>query len=186
MEDYMIIQLYLQRSEQAIIETERKYSRYCHSIASRILGSDRDAEEIVNDTYMGAWNSIPPNMPESLSAYIGKITRYLALTRWKADRAQKRGGGELPLALEELEGCISSMDTPEKAMEAAELTEQLNRFLSALPQTEQRVFVCRYWYLLSVDAIAQKFGFSQSKVKSMLSRTRGKLRKFLKKEEIVL
>ena len=78
------------------------------------------------------------------------------------------------------------MDTPEKAMEAAELTEQLNRFLSALPQTEQRVFVCRYWYLLSVDAIAQKFGFSQSKVKSMLSRTRGKLRKFLKKEEIVL
>ena len=186
MEDEKIIALFFARDEAAIAAVRNAYGGYCAQVARNLLDGEEDVEEVLSDTWLRAWETIPPNRPGNLKLYLARIARNVSFDRFRAQTRQKRGGGELPLALEELEGCISSMDTPEKAMEAAELTEQLNRFLSALPQTEQRVFVCRYWYLLSVDAIAQKFGFSQSKVKSMLSRTRGKLRKFLKKEEIVL
>ena len=182
MDDRQIVDLYFQRKEQAIRETARKYGNYCLSIAGNILQNYSDAEETVNDTYIGAWKSIPPHRPSQLSAYLGKITRRLALKRWRANRTQKRGGGEVALALEELAGCIPSDFDVESRMELTELTQILNKFVQNLPQTEQQVFLRRYWYLESIADIAAAFGFTQSKVKSMLLRTRKKLHTHLQKE----
>ena len=182
MEDAQIVALYLDRNEQAIDETAAKYGNYCFSIAFNILDHRSDAEETVNDTYLGAWRSIPPHRPVRLSTYLGKITRRLALGKWKAGNAQKRGGGEMPLALEELGECICTDENPEQAMELQELTNTLNTFLKDLPETEQRIFVYRYWYLYPIKNIAREFSFSESKVKSMLSRIRMKLKEYLKKE----
>lgn len=184
MEDSRIIELYFQRSEDAIRETEAKYGSYCFSIARSILTDKEDAREAVNDTYMACWNAIPPHKPNIFSAFLGKITRRISINRYQAGRALKRGGGEVSLALEELAGCIPSHWDVEQEMEAAELTNLLNRFVRALPETERRVFVLRYWYLEPVGGIAKRFGFSQSKVKSMLFRTRNKLRAELEKEGI--
>ena len=184
MEDVQIVALYFDRNEQAIDETASKYGKYLFSIANNILFDHSDAEETVNDTYMGAWHSIPPHRPNRLSTYLGKITRRCALEKWKMRHAQKRGGGEVPLALEELADCIPGNDSPQSQMEMKELTRLINSFLKALPETEQRIFICRYWYLMGVKTIARDFGFSESKVKSMLSRTRGKLKMCLQKEGI--
>ena len=186
MEDMQIVDLYFARREQAIDETARKYGKYLFSIAYNILSSKRDSEEAVNDTYLGAWNSIPPHRPGRLSTYLGKITRRYSLEKWKAAHAQKRGGGEVTLALEELDTCIVSADRPETTLEAKELTYRINSFLKTLPDTEQRVFVLRYWYVMSIKEIAREFGFSDSKVKSMLSRTRVKLRQHLEKEGLLV
>ena len=182
MEDMQIVDLYFARSEQAISETANKYGTYLFSIARNILFDRSDAEETVNDTYMGAWRSIPPHRPNQLSTYLGKITRRCALEKWKAAHAKKRGGGEVPIALDELAECIPCSDSLQMQMEMKELTGLINHFLKLLPETEQHVFVCRYWYLMSVKTIARDFGFSESKVKSMLSRTRGKLKDCLQKE----
>lgn len=186
MEDKQIVALYLQRNEQALAETAAKYGKYCFSIANNILENAADTEETVNDAYLGVWAAIPPHRPVMLSTFVGKITRRLAIKRWQMNRAQKRGGGEMELALEELSDCIPSRNTVETAVEAAELSKALNRFVLALPRTERNGFVCRYWYLDSIDAIAQRYNFTQSKVKSMLSRTRKKLYTHLQKEEIDL
>ena len=186
MEDRQIVALYLQRNEQAIAQTDAKYGKYCFSIAYNILANNEDAEEAVNDTYIGAWNAIPPHQPAILSTFLGKITRRIAIKRWRANRTLKRGGGETALALEELAGCIPAGGNPEDEIETAELSKSLNRFVLTLPQTERHVFVCRYWYLDSIGGIAGRFGFSQSKVKSMLSRTRKKLHTHLVKEGIDL
>lgn len=186
MEDSEIVMLYLQRREQAIEETAAKYGNYCHTIAYNILQDRLDAEEAVSDTYLGAWNAIPPHRPAILSTFLGKLTRRISIKRWQFRRAQKRGGGEMDLALEELADCIPSGRTVEQELEMAELSKLLNRFVLALPQTEQSVFLCRYWYLDSISAVAKRFGFSESKVKSMLSRTRKKLYAYLQKEGIDL
>ena len=186
MEDIQIVDLYFARNEQAIKETAQKYGKYLFSIAYNILSSNRDSEEAVNDTYMGAWRSIPPHRPNRLSTYLGKITRRISLEKWKYFHAQKRGGGEVPLALEELSECLHGKETPEQTMELKELTRCINTFLKALPETEQRIFVSRYWYLTPIKTIARQFGFSESKVKYMLSRTRGKLKTHLAKEGMVL
>lgn len=185
MEDMQIVDLYFARNEQAIDETAHKYGKYLFSIAYNILSSTRDSEEAVNDTYLGAWRSIPPYRPNRLSTYLGKITRRCALEKWKTVSAQKRGGGEVPLALEELGECVPGCDSTETAMEMKELTQIINAFLKTLPETEQKVFLCRYWYLTSVKTIAKQFGFSESKIKSMLSRTRNKLKTHLQKEGIL-
>ena len=184
MEDIQIVDLYFARNEQAISESADKYGTYLFSIAHNILFNRSDAEEAVNDTYMGAWKSIPPHRPNRLSTYLGKITRRCSLEKWKANHSQKRGGGETALALEELAECIPDESTPERMMEQKELARFLNDFIKKLPETEQRVFVCRYWYLHPVKTIARDFGFSESKVKSMLSRTRSKLKICLQKEGI--
>lgn len=182
MEDKRIIELYWQRSEDAISETASKYGTYLHSIAYQILSNTQDAEECVNDTYTGAWNAMPPHSPSILSAFLGKITRRISIDVWRKYSAQKRGGGETALALEELEDCVSGSGSVEEAWERRELTRKLNEFLRLLPDTERRVFLCRYWYMDSVPSIAQQFGFSESKVTSMLHRTRNKLRVLLEKE----
>lgn len=184
MEDSRIVNLYWQRDPQAIQETAAKYGNYCHSIARNILGNDSDAEEAVNDTYMGAWNAMPPHRPAILSTFLGKITRRIAIKRWQEGRAAKRGGGETALALEELAGCIPSWNTPEQELEAAELSRLLRCFVQSLPETERKIFLCRYWYLDPISEIAKHFGFTQSKVKSILFRTRNKLRIQLEKEGI--
>ncbi len=182
MEDSAIIDLYFERSQQAIAETSAKYGPYCFKIAYNILTNREDSEESVNDTYLAAWNNIPPRCPSVLATFLGKITRHISLDRWKARTAQKRGGGEVPLALEELEECISSTESTEDAYARKELLRSINRFLGSLSETERKVFVCRYWYLDNSQEIAEQFGFSQSKVVSMLHRTRGKLNKYLQKE----
>ena len=182
MDDNGILDLYWKRSEDAITETANKYSGYCFSIAYNILSDKEDSEETVSDTWLTAWNVIPPRRPSLLSAFLGKITRNLSIDRWRVRTAQKRGGGEMAIALEELGECVSGGISPEGAVERKELVQSFNRFLDGLQATERSVFLCRYWYLDSVPAIALQFGFSRSKVSSMLHRTRKKLRVHLEKE----
>lgn len=184
MEDQQIVSLYWNKHEKAISETQHKYGKYCFAIAYNILFSCDDANEVVNDTYMAAWNSIPPHSPTILSTFLGKITRRISIDRWKKLRAEKRGGGEMPIALDELAECIPASDNVEHEIEQKYLSYLLNEFLMKLPETEQKVFMCRYWYLDSISYICTQFNFSQSKVKSMLARTRKKLRIFLEKEGV--
>lgn len=182
MEDQKIIDLYWQRSEQAIVETDTKYGGYCYSIAYNILTNREDSEESVSDTYMAAWQSMPPKRPGILPAFLGKITRHLSIDRWRRKTADKRGGSEVSLALEELEGCVSGMESVEDRLQRKELTVLINRFLDSLPEMERNVFLCRYWYADSVQDVADTFGFSVANVNSMLYRTRQKLRRQLQKE----
>ena len=186
MVDQNIIMLYFQRSEQAISATAAKYGSYCYSIAYHILRENRDSEEIVSDTYLDAWNAIPPHKPNSLSAFLGRITRRNALDRWEYLHAAKRGRGEVLLVLEELNDCVSAQGNLETEIQRQELGRAISLFLKQLPQIERKVFVRRYWYLESISEIAYNEGFSQSKVKSMLLRTRNKLRAYLEKEGMMV
>ena len=186
MNDSQIVALFFDRDQQAIKETAAKYGNYCYSIVHSILKNRDDAEEAVSATYLALWASIPPPKPTQLRTFLGKIARRTALKQWEKNCTQKRGGGEVALALEELSEYLSGGTTPETAIANAELTQILNGFLGNLPKTERQVFVCRYWYLDSIPEIAKRFGFSQSKVKSMLARTRMKLRAALTKEGIAL
>ena len=185
MEDSRIVELYWDRSERAISETSNKYGKYCYAIAYHILADAEDADESVNDTYLGAWNAIPPHRPSVLSTFLGKITRRISINRWNENRAKKRGRGEIPQALDELSQVIAPPDTPEQALDARELAAAVNRFLGALPEPERDLFVCRYWFLAPVAELSGKFGFSLSKTKSMLFRTRQKLKAHLEKEGFV-
>lgn len=185
MEDQKIVDLYWSRSEQAISETDRKYGKYCYSIAHNILANNEDAEESVSDTYLAAWNAMPPQRPSILATFLGKITRNLSIDRWRNHSRQKRGGGELILALEELEDCIASQSSVDAAMERKRFSDVFNHFLDTLPETERRIFLCRYWYLDPIAEIADRFGFSVSKVTSMLHRIRKKLHTVLEKEELL-
>lgn len=186
MEDSKIIDLYWQRSEQAISHTRAKFSRYCYSIAYNILQDPQESEEAENDTYLDAWNSMPPHRPARLSAFLGRITRRIALDRWRSRTAQKRGNGQEPLSLDELKDCIPSATQIDDALHAKELAAYIDRFLRGLPKTERSLFLCRYWYCDSIARIASQFGFSQSKVKTTLHRTRSKLKAYLEKEGIIL
>ena len=185
MEDEKIIELFWNRSESAISETAQKYGNYCYSIAYNILTNSEDAEESVSDTYMAAWKAMPPCRPSILATFLGKITRHLSIDRWRSRNRYKRGGGEIVLALEELEDCIADSQTVEMALERKQLAVVFNRFLDSLPETERRVFLCRYWYLDPIADIAGYYGFSVSKVTSMLHRTRKKLRTTLEKEGLL-
>ena len=182
MEDHEIIRLYWDRDETAIRATDEKYGAYCTAIARNILASREDAEECVSDTWLRAWNAMPPHRPSILATFLGKLTRRLSIDRWRARSAAKRGGGEVILALEELENCVADTKDMASDYDRKELAGAYNAFLGTLPETERRVFLCRYWYLEPIDSIAAKFGFSRSKVTSMLHRTRGKLRTQLVKE----
>ena len=184
MDDNSIIDLYFDRSEAAITETDAKYGRDCFHIAENILNNFEDSEESVNDTYLAAWRTIPPKRPNRLAVYLGKMTRNISLDRWKRRNAAKRGGGEVPLALDELEECVTGMQSIETDYLQKEFAETINSLLENLPETERKVFVCRYWYMDSVEEIAKRFDCSESKIASMLHRTRGKMRKMLEKEGI--
>lgn len=182
MEDREIVSLLLARSERALDAAAAKYDGYCRAIARGILGDDEDARECVNDTWLRLWNSVPPNRPAVLSTYLGKLTRRAAIDALRRRCAERRGGGELPLVLEELAECVPSAQSVEQAAEDAALAEAVNAFLGTLPETERRVFLCRYWYLDPIAAIGRRFRCSESKVKTMLLRTRKKLRLYLQQE----
>ena len=184
MDDKDILNLYFARDEQALGKTADKYGTYCMSIAYGILGDKSDSEECVNDTYLRAWNSIPPNRPESLRTYLGKLTRNLAYDVFRKHSATRRVDSELVNSLEELSTCISSCDTVESRIDSMVLGEALNRFLEGEGENERRVFVRRYWYNGSVGEIAESYGMSEGKVKMMLYRMRKKLRSFLEREGI--
>ncbi len=182
MEDNRIVELFWERSESAITETALKYEKYLHGISYQILTDTEDAKECVNDTYNDAWQSMPPHRPLVLSTFLGKITRRISIDRWRMKNAKKRGGGQIILVLDELEECVSGFGSVESEVERRVLAELLNLFLDNLSVAERRVFLCRYWYMKSIQDIAKQFGFSQSKVTSMLHRTRGKLKTMLEKE----
>lgn len=182
MDDKRIVELYWERSEEAIKETESKYGAYCHSIAYGILNNKEDAEESVNDTYLDAWNSMPPHKPSLLSTFLGKITRRISIDKYRRRTADKRGGGEIPIVLEELDECVASEENLQEEIEKQLLADIINSFVKSLPSVEQKVFLCRYWYMDSIDSICKQFGFSESKVKSMLYRSREKLKRKLIRE----
>lgn len=182
MTDAQILALYQARSEEAIVETQRAYHRYCYSIAYGILNDEGDASECVNDTWLAAWNTIPPQCPEHFPAYLGKLTRNTALKRWRERNAAKRGGGQMALALEELADCLSASGTPDEQVLAGDLSAALDRFLAGLTSHARRVFLLRYWFLEPVEAIALTMGFSVPKTASILRRTRLKLHDYLCKE----
>ncbi len=182
MEDEAIVALYLERSEQAIKETDVKYGKFCYSIAYRLLHNEEDAAESVNDTYLEAWNSIPPHKPNYLSAFLGRITRRLSVDRFRRNHAEKRGGGEYPILLDELAECVPSKESVESQIELKELANSVNAFLGNLSLEKQQVFLRRYWYGDSMEELGKRFGFSTGKVKSMLFHIREKLHEHLKKE----
>ena len=184
MEDSRILALYFARSEAAIQETDRKYGSYCYKIAYNILTNREDSEESVNDTYLSAWNSIPPRKPAKLSTYLGRLTRNISIDRWRGTNAKKRGGGEIILALDELNECVSWQPSTEEKMIQKEAVASLNRFLASLSEEERAVFLCRYWYVNSMEDIARKTGFSIGKIKSMLHRTRKRLSAILQEEDL--
>ena len=182
MDDNEIISLYWQRSERAIAETAAKYGNYCAAIARRILQNPEDTEECVSDTWLHAWNRIPPDRPDPLPVYLGRLTRWLGLNRVRDRKRLRRGGGEPEIALEELEQTLAAPADAASLAEYHELTAAIDRFLDTLPETERWVFLCRYWYFAGIGEIAERFGFSASKVKSMLLRCRRKLKQQLLEE----
>ena len=187
MDDKTIVELYWQRDERAISETRDKYSRYCYAIAYGILHSAPDAEECENDTYLDAWNAMPPHKPSLLKTFLGKITRRISLDRLKGQTADKRGGGQVNLTLDELHECIpdhNAIAAIDENIREEELARAIDAFLRTLDKDACRVFLRRYWYFDSVAAIARRYGFGQSKVKMMLHRTRESLRDYLAKEGI--
>lgn len=181
MEDHQIIQLYWQRDEAAIKESRSKYGAYCFTIAERILHTHEDSEECVNDTWFRAWNTMPPEKPCRLAVFFGRITRNLAIDRYRRSKSQKYGGGQTALCLEELRECIGEESPVENRIILREL---LNTFLRSLPEQTREIFLLRYWYFLPVSEIAQRLRLSEGAVKMKLQRARRRLRDELEKEGI--
>ncbi len=186
MRDTEILDLYWAREERAISETQLSYGNYCYSIAWHILYDREDSDECVNDTWLRAWNAIPPKRPNRLAMFLGTITRNLSLDRWKEKHTMKRGNGEMMLALDELAECVPDRRSTEEEVEAAELERMLNDFLRTLPERECNVFLRRYWYVEEYGEIAKRYGMKLNTVKTSLFRTRAKLREYLEREGVIL
>ena len=179
MDDTKIVALYWDRNEDAIPVTAEKYGKYCLAVAGNILGNAEDAEECVNDTYLAAWNSIPPHRPAVLSTFLGKLTRNLSFNRYKKNTAEKRGKGEICAVLDELADIVSGADSVDSELERLELARAIDEFIGGLPKVKRDVFLCRYWYALSVSEIAARFGMREGTVSVTLNRIRNKLKIFL-------
>ena len=182
MEDSQIVELFWRKDPEAISEAAKKYGAYCFAAAENILHAPEDSEECVNDTWLHAWNAIPPQRPGVLRLFLARIVRNLALDRFHARNAQKRGGGEIALVLDELGECLGGGPDAEAAYEAKELRESIRRFVEALPEREGNVLVRRYFFAEPVAEIAGRYGLSENHVMVILSRTRKKLRAHLLKE----
>lgn len=182
MEDSKIIELYFERNEKAIAETQIKYGNYCYSISYNILNNNEDVQECLSDTYLNTWNSIPPHRPSILSTYLGKIIRRLSIDKYRKDNALKRGGGEYVISLDEIGEFLSNDVDSKDLVDEKILVETINEFLSQLPKSERMLFVSRYFYFDSINEICERFGYSESKVKMALKRTRDKLRDYLEKK----
>ena len=185
MTDAEIITLYWNRDQSAITQTASQYGKYCYAIAFGILSSREDSEECLNDTWLRAWNVMPPQRPHRLSLFLGKITRNLSLNKYKMGKAQKRGSGEFALVLDELDECIPSPTTVEQVIDDAELEQLINIFMHSLPKRECTIFLLRYWYSSSLAEIAQRLSMKENNVKASLFRSRAKLKKYLEREGVV-
>lgn len=179
MDDNGIIQLYWDRNDQAIRVTSEKYGHYCKAIAKNILRNEEDAEECVNDTYLNAWNSMPTHWPEQLAAFLGKITRNLSFNKYKRSHAEKRGGSEMALVLDELADCVSGADNVEQIIDRQELAKAVSLFLRSLSTEKRNIFVRRYWYADSVSGIAKDHGALPGTVSKTLERIRKQLKAYL-------
>lgn len=184
MEDKQIIQLFFERNEQALSAVSQKYGRYCMIIAKNLIGSDADAEECLNDTLLDVWDSIPPNKPENLRSYVGKIARNNALDKLKRDTAQKRGGEEMSVIMDELAE-FSSDYSVEAVAEQHEIIAEINGFLKRLPERKRKVFVLRYWYCCEVSEIAAVTGLTEANVYNVIKRERKKLMEYLRKRGVL-
>jgi len=185
-DDNEIIDLLFQRQEHALDETKRKYGQRLFRTAMNILHSHEDAEETVSDTLLKAWQTIPPTRPTMLGAFLAKISRNLAINKWKAKSAARRGGGEAPLMLSELEGCIpSNAQAPEKVYEEEQVAAAINACLGTMDQTARMAFVLRYFHGESILSICTRFNISESNAKSLLFRARKKLKSHLEKEGVL-
>lgn len=185
-EDAQIIELYIQRREQAIEETERRYGPYLRRIARNILHDEADSEECVNDAYLRVWNSIPPNRPTLLLSYLAKLTRRSAIDQFRVNNREKRVSSQLCTSLEELEEVLSAGDTVHQALEAQLLASAISAYLRTLPRRNRQIFVSRYYFADSIREIAQRSGVSEANAKVILHRTRTGLRAYLKQEGILL
>ena len=186
MDDNQIVELYWQRNECAISETAAKHGAYCMKISQNILADRADSEENVNDAYLHAWNAMPPQRPSILSSFLGRITRNLSFDRCRRQNAEKHGGGALPLALDELSECVPAPGRVEHTLEERELAEAIDRFLRTLPERECSMILRRYWYVDSVQSIAARYAIKENTAKSILFRTREKLRRYLAGEGIIV
>ena len=182
MEDTRILDLYFARDEQAVAETDKKYGAYCFTLANSILPNKQDAEEAVSDTYWKVWSVIPPKRPAVLKLFLAKITRNVSFSRWRMLNAEKRGGGEMALVLEELSSCIAAPGNVEDSVNAKELTCAIRNFLDTIPPREQDIFLRRYFFVEESDLIACRYGMKTATVQRTLSRTRTKLKKYLTQE----
>ena len=185
MNDKDIVALFEKRDEQAIKECRTAYGSYCHGIALRILESQEDAEECVADTWLRAWNAIPPAKPKSLANYLGTITRNLAYDCYRKNHQQKRGNGEIALAFDEIEAVFTHNATPDDALDQKALAQTLNRFLATLSERDRNILLARYYFVYPVKEIAKKHGKSEKYVRVVLDRTLQKLKKFLEKENAI-
>ena len=183
MEDTNILDLFWKRDEQAIMQTDQKYGKYCRYIAYQILTDDFTTEEVVNDTYLNVWNSVPPQYPNPLKPYVGTISRRLSLDRVDYQNAHKRGGGQLPAVLDELAECVSGKPMEDLDQKIV-LRDALNGFLKTLSPTIRNIFLRRYWYTETVAEIAREYDMKESTVAMQLLRTRKKLRQYLEQEGI--
>ena len=180
MEDNQIIQLFWDRDPRAVEAAAAQYGGYCTAVARNILGSAEDAEECVNDAWLAVWNAIPPHRPAMLSAFLGKLTRNIALNRLKRDRADKRGGGDAGVALDELAEVISDRSTVEAELDRRALLAAIDAWLGGLPPKKRGIFVCRYWYFDTVNDIAARYGMRENHVSVTLNRLRADLCKYLR------
>ena len=182
MTDDKMIELYLKRDERAIAESVASYATYCRSVISRILWDPGDVEEVLADTWIGAWNTIPPQRPGNLRLYLGRIARNRAVDLLRRKNASCRGGDRVISALEELEECVSSFGVPENELATKELGETINRFLEKQPQQHRGIFLRRDFYMEDIPVIARTYGLREGNVRMILSRTRKKLQNYLKQE----
>ena len=185
MEDKQIIQLFCDRCEDAISCIAEKYDKYCFSIAHNILSDREDAEECVNDTWLKVWNSIPPTMPTYLRVFVGKIVRNLSFDKYRASHSVKRGGGEMPVVLDELAEVIAGSDDVEAEYERKELVETINEFLYSVSDRDRDIFVRRYFYVEDTERIARSHDITEKNVLMILSRVRSKLRTYLSEREYI-
>lgn len=179
LEERKIVELFLSRDENAIPEAEKKFGKYCFKIANNILGNEEDAEECLSDALLAVWNSVPPQKPEFFSAFIGKITRNIALERLRKERAEKRGGGETAAVFDELSEFVSGKENIEENFERREILSAINGFLAGLPEEKRKIFVLRYFCFESSAEIAKRFGKSENGIRNLLARIRKNLKKYL-------
>ena len=182
MDDRQIIELYFERDEKAIVETQNKYGKYCFTVANNILSNEQDSEECVNDTYNKTWNAIPPQNPNRLKLFLARITRNLAFDKIKSENRVKRGSGELVLALDEIGEIVSDNTYIGAELESKEFMQTVNAFLHTVTERECNIFISRYFYIESIDEISKKYRISKVNVNKILSRIRAKLKLYLEKE----